>query len=129
LALGQALPAFASYIGYPALGSLRCYSSQAAYTDYRSSCQLDAVGSVIRSALKGTTRSAFWNTVHLEERIQFQINGTDSHFGSFLFRSITKKIDKEYGLKLGFGQGVQGRSGKLSPCMCKETHCTCASSP
>ena len=30
---------------------------------------------------------------------------------------------------LGFGQGGSGCSGKLAPCMCRETHCTCASSP
>ena len=33
------------------------------------------------------------------------------------------------GCKLGFGQGGSGCSGKLAPCMCRETHCTCASSP
>ena len=27
------------------------------------------------------------------------------------------------------GQGCSGCSGKLAPCMCKATHCTCASSP
>ena len=32
-------------------------------------------------------------------------------------------------IQIGIGQGGSGCSGKLAPCMCKDTHCTCASSP
>ena len=42
---------------------------------------------------------------------------------------VVRVVEKMGWLRLGFGQGGSGCSGKLAPCMCRETHCTCASSP
>ena len=45
------------------------------------------------------------------------------------FFLLTPRIHAIIAYNIGFGQGGSGCSGKLAPCMCRETHCTCASSP
>ena len=77
-------------------------------------------GKPLKSAVKEAAPNFSYSTLH------FLCFCDIKYLHSFSQLSYTQNAPTT---RLGFGQGVQGRSGKLSPCMCKETHCTCASSP